>query len=392
MGGKLTQTTLIAAEELGELRLLVAEAHGWRGEFAEAKTAALEAMELLPRGTRRWLAAAGEVALAASRLGDYDLLRRGLATLRELEDPERLGVPYIVASARAAQHLLGAGEVEAVDALLDHLDDLASRVAGGDATSLAWIAFVRSLRSDPAASIELTEAAIAHFEKAGDLRTACMARGNLGDANNQMGGYPDAESLLRDALASAERMGLQNVATLARLNLGFCLGRLGRVEEALTHLRRGGEEMHAQGDIRREACAFIYAAVTQLADGRLAEASTSIESALPLLVATPPMRAWALGVESEVRRAEGRIAEALASAQQAMQLLEQVGFLDEGESIVRLAWAEALRANGDEAGFLAAVKEAKASLLKRAAAIRSGRRRQSFLQNVVENVRTMSLD
>jgi tetratricopeptide (TPR) repeat protein len=381
----------IAADELGELRLLAAEAHGWRGEFAEARTAGLEAMELLSRGSTRWCAAAGEVALATSRLGDYALLARILELLRGLENAERVGVPYVIASARAAQHLLAAGEISLVDAVLEHLDELVQRMNLSDHSALAWLAFVRSLRSDPAASMELTEAAIEHFEKAGDLRSAAVARGNLGDANVQMGTYAEAEILLKDALANAERMSLSNVASLARVNLGFCVGRLGRTDEALTHVRLGATEMHAQGDVRREACAWLYAATIQLGSGRVAEARDDIAHALPLVVGTPPMRAWTLGLEAEIELAEGRPADALSSARQAMELLEQMGFLDEGESTVRLAWALALRASGDETGFQTAVREARESLLKRATAIKNERRRRSFLENVPENARTLEL-
>jgi tetratricopeptide (TPR) repeat protein len=339
----------------------------------------------------RWCAAAGEVALATSRLGDYALLTRILEMLRSLENVERVGVPYVVASARAAQHLLAAGEIALVDTVLDHLDELVARIALGDAAAVAWIAFVRSLRSDPAASMELTEAAIEHFEKAGDLRSAAVARGNLGDANAQMGCYGEAETLLREALANAERMSLSNVAALARVNLGFCVGRLGRADEALAHVRRGAEEMHAQGDVRREACAWLYAAMIQIASGRVAEARDDVERALPLAAGTPPMRAWALGVKAEIELAEGENAEARTSARQAMDLVEQMGFLDEGESTVRLAWARALRATGDERGFVAAIAEARASLLKRAAAIKNEQRRRTFLESVPENAQTLAL-
>jgi tetratricopeptide (TPR) repeat protein len=348
-------------------------------------------MELLPRGSTRWCAAAGEVALATSRLGDYGLLTRILEMLRGLDNTSQASVPYIVASARAAQHLLAAGEIALVDAVLDHLSTLVTRASVTDAAAIAWIAFVRSLRSDPAASMELTESAIAHFEKAGDLRSAAVARGNLGDVNNQMGRYAEAEVLLRDALANAERMSLSNVAALARVNLGFCIGRLGRAAEALAHVRRGAEEMHAQGDVRREACAWLYAAMTELASGRVADARTDIDHALPLAYGTPPMRAWALGVQAEIELAEGRPSDARRSAGEAIGLVKQMGFLDEGESTVRLAWALSLRATGDEPGYASAVTEAKDSLLKRATAIENEERRRSFLENVAENARTMAL-
>jgi tetratricopeptide (TPR) repeat protein len=78
----------------------------------------------------------------------------------------------------------------------------------------------------------LAEAAIQHFEQAGDLRAACHARINLGFTECLLGAYAEAVLLLRAALADAERMGLEALVAGARHNLGLALGGLGALEEA----------------------------------------------------------------------------------------------------------------------------------------------------------------
>jgi tetratricopeptide (TPR) repeat protein len=218
-----------------------------------------------------------------------------------------------------------------------------------------------------------------------------MARGNLGDANNQIGRYAEAEALLLDAHASAERMGLSNVAAMARVNRGWSLAHLDRIDDALALARKGALDLGAQGDVRREGGAWIYIALMELSRGALGEATRSIDRALDIVRGTPPTRAWALAVKAEILRNEQRFLEARELAREALDMLGQMGFLDEGESIVRLAWAEALRATGDEQGFRAAIEDAKASLARRAAAIEDASRRESFLENVPENARTLAL-
>jgi hypothetical protein len=53
-----------SGQGLGELRLLMAEAHRWAGKIGDAGSSALEAMSLLPPGSAGWLVAAAEVANA----------------------------------------------------------------------------------------------------------------------------------------------------------------------------------------------------------------------------------------------------------------------------------------------------------------------------------------
>jgi hypothetical protein len=74
-----------------------------------------------------------------------------------------------------------------------------------------------------------------------------------------------------------------------------------------------------------------------------------------------------------------------------MGLLASLGKIDEGEALVRLAYVEALFANGDHSAAYAAIAEARERILATAAGIDDPGRHKTFLENVPENARTLSL-
>jgi hypothetical protein len=85
---------------------------------------------------------------------------------------------------------------------------------------------------------------------------------------------------------------------------------------------------------------------------------------------------------------EKKIDGALAAAEEAMDLLESLGGLEENESLVRLARAEALFASGQSPQEVIGV--AGERLRARAARIDVVEMRRSFLERVPENARTLA--
>src|SRR5262249_19067968 len=104
-----------------------------------------------------------------------------------------------------------------------------------------------------------------------------------------------------------------------------------------------------------------------------------------------PAKAKALATLAEARMAQGRADEALASAEEAVRILETLGGVDGEEECIRLAYAEALHANGREGTAGAAIATARARVLDRASRISDPGWRESFLTNVSENARTLAL-
>jgi tetratricopeptide (TPR) repeat protein len=236
-----------------------------------------------------------------------------------------------------------------------------------------------------------TEAAAIALEQMGNLRDLCSTRANLGDALAVMGRWPLAELTLRAALASAARLGLPSTAALARHNLGRVLAQRGKLDEARSVEVAAVEAYVALGNRRMEGGSRIYLAGIEQLAGDLAAAEREARRAVETLSAAPAVRCYALGALARVLLASGRAAEAAEVALEAMRLMDELGAIDAGESLVRLVHAEALAESGDQAGAKRAITAARERLLSRAARIRDRESRDSFLANVAENARTLTL-
>jgi len=110
-----------------------------------------------------------------------------------------------------------------------------------------------------------------------------------------------------------------------------------------------------------------------------------------VLEVVKPLLVMARGTLADVLLARGRATEALIEAREAIALLASLGKAEDGEALARLALAEALFATGDHAEARAAIAEAQHRLLAAAARIEDPGRQRTFLENVPENARTLSL-
>lgn len=381
-------------EALGALRLAQTEAHRWRGDFQAANEQGERALEALARGTSRWFTAAGELVVSCTRLGKVERLVEVARVLHEQPFDGVADGPHARALGRAVMQLCVGGRAEQADAILATIDEVAAACAN-DPLALGRIYEARAMRAisagNPERYLRLVEAAAKGFEAAGDLRMLCNQRTNIGYATRELGAYAEAEVALRDALAAAERMGLASLATLAKHNLGPVLARAGLLDEARAMEEDAVASCVRQGDRWMEGGSRIYLADILRAAGDVAGAEKEARAALEAAKGTPPLRAMALATLARLLVASGRAPEALVAARQAMELLVSLGGIEEGESLVRLAFAEALAATSEHAAAHDALATAKARLLERAALIVDPELRASFLEKVPENVRTMAL-
>ena len=377
-------------EALGQLRLVEAEAHRWRGEIAVVADRASEAMRNLPPGSAAWCAAASESAIAAGKRGDGARVREVVRDLVAHARGAAPSGPLAVAMARSAAQLSYVGEHAEARAILE----LLAAAAPHDALCTARIDQAQSLEAlfdgDPAGYKAHTQAAAESFERTGDLRGACLQRANLGNACIEVGAYAESVVTLSSALAGAERLGLKNVAAYARQNLGLALARTGRLEEAKKAATEGLSALLDQHDPRLETVARAYLATIHALAGDPASAHVEASLAVERSAESRNTRPLALGTLALVLLSEGRGAEALAATSEATALLASLGGVEDGESVVRLAHAEALDATGDRAGAIAAIRSARDRLLARAEKIRDEALRASFLGVVPENARTLA--
>jgi len=384
-------------EVLGRLLLRKAEAHRWRAENALAKSCAERALPLLPQSARRWFLAAGEVIEASARLGEYANLHRLVDELCEVRATGRLTQAHLVALTRAACVLMEVGHYLSADEILRRIDDAfeLSRSQGEDPLAVAHVYRTRAYRAqvagDAATALSLYNIAIGKFEEAGDTRAACRQVVSAASACIELGAYADAERALSDAAVAGERMGLTGVTASVRHHSAMLVARQGDITGALERANSAIEAFVAQGDRRMEAAARLYRAVFLARSGDLEGAEREATIALAGGGAASPLGAYAYAVLGRIHLDGNRIDRAEAPAREAVRLLDDLGGVEEGESYLRLTFAETRIALGDHDGAREALATARVRILERAAMIRDPAWKAFFLERVPENARTMEL-
>ncbi|WP_441293083.1 protein kinase domain-containing protein [Sorangium sp. KYC3313] len=378
---------------VGALRLVQAEAHVWRGDLALAEQRGTDAARHLAPGSAPWFAAVTQAVAAASKLGGFDRVERWMDEAVVAPGLEGAGSARSTCLCAGASTLAFAGRPAVVDALVTAVERALRDGSATGAEVVAGLHQARAFRAmsggDPGACVTGLEAALVAFEQVGDRRNACITRANLGYSYGELGDFGGAEAALRSVLAATERMGLHEVAAAAQASLGQVLAYCGKLAEARAVEEAALASSQRLGDPRAEVVSRSYLAKIALLAGdfagaeREAQLAEALESASPLRVAATAIRARALiGL--------GRAAEALAAAGEALAALESLGGLEEGESMIRLVYAEALMANGNIDEASAAIASARNKLLERAAKIGDPSWRDRFLYIVSDNARTLS--
>lgn len=385
-------------EDLGRLLLRKAEAHRWRGENLAAQQRAAEALTLLAPGKSRWLFAAGEVVEASARLGDEANLHRAVDALCDVRASDELSAPHIVALTRAACVLMQAGNYPAADDLLRSVDASHERTKQREAEPLAAAHLYRTrayramFGGDAASALSLYNIAIGHFERAGDTRAACRYLVSAAASSLELGAYADAATALGEALEAAERMGLSGVTAMAWHHQGMLYARLGDTKTAMARAEAALDAFVMQGDRRMEGSARLYRAFFLTMDGQLERAEEEARAASATFGLGPPRRAYALAVLGRVRLADPNALKlALPPASEGIAMLDALGGVDEGESYIRLVFAEALEASGEHEAARDAIATARVRILERRAMIQDPMQRESFVMLVKENARILEL-
>lgn len=380
-------------EVLGRLRLRQAEAHRWRGEISDAERAATEALDLLPRGSRRWFLAVGEAVEASGRLGNAQGLHRSVDALCDVSSTGEPSPAHLVALTRAAVVLLQGGNYPGADDLMDLIERAADRLAS-DPWAMGHVFRVRAYRAlvsgDPADSLVLFERAIEELERAGDVRAACRHRTSCGAVYLELGDYEHAVLGLKRALVDSEKMGLTAVTAGAWHNLGMALARRGEHAEGLREELRAVESFAAQGDRRMEGGSRLYCAFIRLLAGQPREAEDEAARAITVASHVPAVCALARAVIARACLIGERPEDAEEPALEAMLTLESLGALEEGESFVRLVHVEALDAIGRHEDAVVALEVARQRLEVRADRVQNPAFRKSFLA-IEENARILQL-
>ncbi len=382
-------------DELGALCRLEAEARLWRGENVEAQKAARAATELLAPRSAAWYASLGDLATASGRIGDSDQVSKCVEALLAGDPAPAEQAAHVVAATRAAARLLITGHIDDAEKLLAEIERRGRPIADDNPGVLGAMRGIFAIRAlwfgDPSAYLTGMELASEAYERAGDRRHACMARLNFGSVLLEVGAFADALRALKEGLAVSERMGIQPINALARCNIGMALARLGDAQAGAEVEALAIEAFTAQGDRRMEGACRIYLAAIKKLGGDLAGAIAEARAASAILEESPPTRACALARLADVLLEAGRAADALDASREAIRIIDSTRGTDEGESLARVSFARALDATGDKAGAHDAIAAARERVLARAARISVAAWRDSFLNAIPENARTLAL-
>jgi tetratricopeptide (TPR) repeat protein len=172
-------------------------------------------------------------------------------------------------------------------------------------------------------------------------------------------------------------MNLQFLEPIMREGLGLVRADLGAFDEAREIVQTALTAAIMQGDVRVEGRCHHALALIDTRAGRFQSAETearaavakSVSSVLPLAVAG--LAAALLG--------QGRAAEALAQAREANRLLDEQGYVEDGEALVRIVLVDCLRAAGEVAEAKDFGVRAYRRLMERAGMIDQPDWRASFL-------------
>jgi tetratricopeptide (TPR) repeat protein len=381
-------------EVRGELRRVEAEARRWRGEFTKLAEAAREALALLPRGSTGALDALGEAAAAASKLGDVERIRTMARELADLRASLPVTSSLVTAEGRLATYLLFAGLRDDASPMLTLAEQDLATLGRDDLVTVSRIELARAIRSlyegDLAAALTMMEHSSALLRECGDLRGAAVQGVNVSAVWLDAGGYEQALERLQSVLAIAERLALDNVAGFARAHIAVALGGLGRLDEAIAAAREASARLGSQRDGRLAAGAFATLAML-LCDAKAFDEAERVARQSIEVAGPHPSRIRSLGTLGAVLVASGRVAEALEPARESYTRLLEVGSIDDGESLVRLTYAQALDALGDRAAARDVIATAHARLLERASKIQDPSIRNSMLRRVRENAQIADL-
>ncbi len=390
---KITERGLSCAasgEDRGSLVLLRAEVEALSGRHADASRSAFEAMEELPETSPRWLAAAGEASLASARAGDHDRVLLVIERIDDIDPALMGGGVELTGLIRAALPLAASGHGGTAVTLLDSVERALYSVA--ERNPDAWGPFhsARGLRGictgELATALYELEAAAREFESAGSLRNAWEHRAGAGFVCLELGMLARGEQLLMEIIQITEGVGLHHTNAVAKHNLGRRIAEAGRIEEGRALEQQALEAFEAHDNRRMMGLTHSFLARIALRDGNLLKAGEHARKGVRLLENESGSKIIALATLAQVLLRLDRSEEALIIARQASEQLEQLDLVQEGESLTRLAFAEALWANGRVEEALAAIAEAKANVLERAERLGASDAQQSFLDRVPENV------
>jgi eukaryotic-like serine/threonine-protein kinase len=379
----------------GRLLLTCAVASRWQGDLNQSMKAAQEALARLARGSKEWHLAFDCAVIAQGQFGRKERLLARADELKSLEEEGDISLPsaFVASASRLARYVLRAGVPRLAVQLARGARRYAERQKNLAPEASAWLEVVRGEISlhegDPFAHMRRLETAIDQFTAAQDMRMVCQTQFDYGLACLALGAKDNAASILETVLGLAEPMAL-DIVPAVKASLGLVLAHIGQLKDA-AELTAAAEKAKIQPNPDVEsACWLAIARVRKLNtdnDSALALAKKAVDISADL----PGRRAHALAFFASLQIGRGHFDVALKSATEAFTTIERLGGIEEGEALIRLVYALALRAAGQEAEGRKRIAEARTRLYDMARRLGDTRWQNAFLTAAPDNARILSV-
>jgi tetratricopeptide (TPR) repeat protein len=249
-----------------------------------------------------------------------------------------------------------------------------------------------SFLGDFSASIDAARAVAERADVAGDVVLATRARVNLGFVLARVGRFEQGREALERALGDARMLRMMAIEGFALHNLGMAIGRSDDLDEAIEVERMSVRIADEIGLYRLKIAARMYEAqllTWRGAPGDLGAALASIERARADSGNHPIAYIECTSVLAEVQFARRDFPACLAACEDALTRLAAVGNVEEGEEMLRLTYAEALLASGQDA--TQALRDAYDCVMQRHSTMSSQQHRDAFLSRLYECRRIVDL-
>ena len=377
-----------AGEELYAMRVIEAQARIWHGEYVAAEKAAHAAVASSDARTR--LDALSALMDALGPQAKYDEVATIFREIDRPAAPELLN-PWLNCVVNGTASLAAGGDNEVRGRTLLLLEEFGDRLEPmlvGRAESLK--SHIARAAGDPAESLARTKRSLDHFQNIGHRRAACEALGNLGVSLLEVGLLNEAETCIRDLLATARKLDLKFMFGGGLQILTNILTYKGSVVEARAIGREALTVTIAQNDRRFQGCAEAYLSMNEYLAGDYLRAEEFARAAMATWESLRANRPFALALLARALVAQARPAEALPIAREAYAQMASM-VVDDGEATIRLAFAECLMATGDRLAGQQVLTEAEDRIQHWANTIKDPATRQSFLTRIPEHRRIVEL-
>jgi hypothetical protein len=188
-----------------------------------------------------------------------------------------------------------------------------------------------------------------------------------------------------EVIRTTEGVGLHHLNAVAKHNLGRRIAEVGRVEEGRALERSALKAFQAHGNRRMVGLTHVFLGRIALLGDDPLEAELHARRGLELLERESGSKIVALATLAQVLLYVDRPDDAIVFARQAFEQLQGLDLVHEGESLTRLAHAEALWGCRRIPEALRAIEDAHNDLLERAERLGTTDVRYGFLNRVPEN-------